>query len=71
VVTLPDAISKKRRDYYCGPWESEQAQRQYASLIVKWELAGRCWPIEAKPGIPLRDVYAYYSHWTKTYTLPN
>ncbi len=48
VVTLVDAVTAQRRDYYCGPWGSIESTETYSRLIRVCESSGRRLP--ARPG---------------------
>ena len=44
IVTLTDAVTKQRRDYWLGPHGSPESRERYHRLIAEWEAAGRRLP---------------------------
>ena len=44
IVTLRDAVTKERRDYWLGLHNSPESRERYHRLIAEWEAAGRCLP---------------------------
>ena len=44
VVTLPDAKTRKRRNYYLGAYDTAQSREKYHRLIAAWEANGRRFP---------------------------
>jgi integrase len=51
IVTLTDAATKKRRDYWLGPYGTPESRERYHRLIAEWESLGRRLPdpIETAP----------------------
>jgi integrase len=43
-VTLPDAATGRRKDYWLGEFESPASRRKYARLIAAWEATDRSLP---------------------------
>ncbi len=48
LVTLTDAVTKQRRDYWLGAFGSAESREQYHRIIAEWEAAGRRLP--RRPG---------------------
>ncbi len=46
VVTLTDKISKKRRDFWLGEYDSSESHEKYARVVAEWEAAGRRLPAQ-------------------------
>jgi integrase len=44
VVTLVDARTQRRHDYYLGSYNTPESRQRYFRLIAAWEAAGRCLP---------------------------
>ncbi len=44
LVTLTDAATKKRRDYWLGEYDTPPSRERYHRLIAEWEAAGRRLP---------------------------
>ena len=49
LVTLRDARTKKRRDYWLGPANSPESREKYHIVIAAWEASGRCFPDPTNP----------------------
>ena len=41
IVTLTDAKTGKRRDYWLGTYDSRQSKERYHRLLAAWEAGGR------------------------------
>ena len=50
IVTLTDARTKKRKDYWLGPFDSPESRELYHCIIAEWEANGRRLP--AAPNRP-------------------
>ena len=44
VVTLTDAVTKRRRDFYLGPFNSPKIRERYHRIVGEWEAIGRRLP---------------------------
>jgi len=44
IVTLTDAVTKRRKDYWLGPFDSPASRERYHRLIAEWEARGRRLP---------------------------
>ncbi len=44
IVTLPDSVTRKRKDYWLGEYDSSESREIYHRLIAEWEGAGRRLP---------------------------
>jgi hypothetical protein len=45
VVTLPDGAGG-RKDYYLGPWGSEESKKEYARIVTEWQTTRAHLPAE-------------------------
>jgi len=48
IVTLTDAVTKRRRDYWLGEYGSPASRERYHRLIAAWEAGGPRWPAPQK-----------------------
>lgn len=74
VVTLPDSSTKpqRRRDFYCGTWDTPESRTRYSELIFQWETAGRRWPCQnVVDGISIAEIILQYWRWAETYYTPS
>ena len=55
VVTLGDAVTKRRRDFYLGERGTEEAQTAYLRLLADWREVGRRIDGLRSPGDERRD----------------
>jgi len=75
VVTLPDAASKKRRNYYLGAYDTPESREAYHRLIAAWEAIDRRLPdAPAEPKGPsgsnamtINELSLAYWRFAKTY----
>lgn len=78
LVTLTDAVSKKRRDYWLGTYGTPESRELYHRIIAEWEARGRRLPepeeagadsSPAKPssGITISEVIHRYWPWAEGY----
>lgn len=44
LVTLTDAVTKKRRDYWLGEYGTPESRELYYQVIAEWEARGRRFP---------------------------
>ena len=44
LVTLTDSVTKKRRDYWLGVFNSQESRERYHRVIAEWEANGRRLP---------------------------
>ena len=54
IVTLTDAKTKKRRDYWLGEINSLESREKYHIVIAAWEAKGRCFLDAGDPSNPRR-----------------
>lgn len=84
LVTLTDAVTKRRRDYWLGPYGSAESREAYHRVVAAWEAAGRRWPeVETRPAkraVDARDepegptvatLISAYWKWAKAYYATN
>jgi integrase len=86
IVTLTDAATKRRRDYWLGEYGTPASRERYHRLIAAWEAGGRRHPDPIDAGIerrandePVADdgrptvatVIAAYWRWAQRYYQPN
>lgn len=75
VVTLTDVTTKRRRDYWLGPYDTPASRERYHRLIAAWEGAGRRWPTlhdetRDPPGpdtLLIVELVRQYWRWAKSY----
>ena len=41
VVTLTDAVTKRRRSFYLGPYDTPESRERYHRIVAQWEANGR------------------------------
>jgi hypothetical protein len=41
IVTLTDAVTRKRRDYWLGEYDSPESHEMYRRVLASWEGSGR------------------------------
>jgi hypothetical protein len=41
IVTLRDAVTRRARDYWLGPYNTPQSREKYHRIIADWEANGR------------------------------
>ena len=78
IVTLTDALSGKRKDYWLGEYGSRASYERYHRLLARWEACGRRFPPpeESESGEPrvvrcvlVQDISAaYWEHASSYYT---
>jgi len=51
IVTLTDAVTKRRRDYWLGEYGTPASRERYHRLIAAWEAGGRRHPDRIDAGI--------------------
>lgn len=86
IVTLTDAATKRRRDYWLGEYGSPASRERYHRLIAAWEAGSRRHPDPADAGIErgagaraeasdgrptVAMVIAAYWRWAQRYYQPN
>tara|TARA_R110002111_G_scaffold244674_1_gene306917 strand:+ start:114 stop:1361 length:1248 start_codon:yes stop_codon:yes gene_type:complete len=73
VLTLMDSVTKQRREYKLGVYNSPESLEMYHNLIAKWEASNRCLPRIVKPdeqdqtGPSVSAVCLEYIRWAKEY----
>ena len=73
LVTLTDAVTRKRRDYWLGPHGTAESRERYYRVVAEWEASGRRLP--PPPDAPVcrgdqptvTEVIRGYWSWAKTY----
>jgi integrase len=79
VVTLSDAVTKRRQDYYLGPYGSPESYERYHALLAWWESTGRRLPdkpkqTKARPSqgpLMSRILADYWRHCQNYYVKPD
>lgn len=77
IVTFTDVHTKKRRDYWLGPYGSPESRELYYRLIAEWEASDRRLP--HTPVVPtsgaavltIAEVIRDYWHWVTGYYTPS
>lgn len=70
LVTLRDAVTKRARDYWLGPYNTPQSRELYCRVIADWEANGRRLidPPQLDPAVPrsitILEVGNEYRKWT-------
>jgi integrase len=72
IVTLQDAVTKVRRDYWLGDFDTPESRERYHRLIAQWEAQGRVLPApEQLPGGPkkitVEEIINSYRKWAESY----
>lgn len=74
VVTLSDARTKKRRDYWLGPYGSPESYERYYRILAEWEAGKRTLPTIETERAPSADgikvfevIHAYWSYAREHY----
>ena len=55
IVTLTDSVTRYRKDYWLGPYDSSESRELYHRVLAQWESGGRRLPVMWHRLIPLRD----------------
>jgi integrase len=79
LVTLTDAVTRRRKDFWLGEYGTPESRERYHRLIGKWEAAGRRlpsgdWdiaPAERGAGMKISELVVEYFDWAKKYYRPN
>jgi hypothetical protein len=45
IVTLTDSVTRYRKDYWLGPYNSPQSRELYHRVLAQWESSGRRLPV--------------------------
>lgn len=74
LVTLTDAATKRRKDYWLGPYGAAASREMYHRVIAAWEANGRRWPrlepdqVTRPPGgTQIKEIVGEYWRWAKGY----
>jgi len=76
LVTLTDAVTKRRRDYWLGEYGTPESRERYHRLIAEWEARGRRLPDpavidspgqSADGGPTVKEIVHEYWSWAKGY----
>lgn len=79
LVTLTDAVTKRRRDYWLGEYGTSASRERYHRLIAEWEANGRRLPdpavvdggADAASGeVTIKEVIREYWRWARGYDQP-
>ena len=77
LVTLTDAHSKRRRDYWLGPYAAPASRELYHRVIADWEAGGRRWPTLRSEGpaadanaLTIAELVRQYWRWAQGYYHP-
>ncbi len=63
VVTLTDSVTKMRRDYPLGEFDTPQSRERYHQLVAHWEASGRRLPARKRDGdcgLTINELIAAY-----------
>lgn len=86
IVTLTDSVTKRRRDYWLGAYNTPESRERYHRIIAAWEANDRRHPepedagiVSARRAKPTQDddrptvamVIAAYWKWARQYYQPN
>jgi hypothetical protein len=76
VVTLLDVVTRQRRDYWLGTFDTPQSRQRYYRLIAQWEANGRTLPeAETAPDGPskitVEEIINDYRKWAQSYYTPS
>ena len=53
LVTLSDSLTKRRKDFWLGEYDTAQSRERYHRTIAEWESNDRRWPsISEDPSTP-------------------
>lgn len=78
IVTLTDAVSKRRKDFWLGPYGSADSRERYHRIIAAWEAGGRrlsgLSALDENPpagvGPRIKEIIHQYWTWAKDYYRP-
>lgn len=75
IVTLMDAVTKERRDYWLGAFGTPESRERYHRLIADWESQGRVLPSPEEPSggpaqIAIEEIIAPYWKWAQSFYAP-
>ena len=77
LVTLCDAVTKQRRDYWLGEYDTPESRERYYRVIAAWEAAGRRLPaidVNRERSDPSQtaivEVILEYWRWAESYYRP-
>lgn len=71
IVTLTDAVTKHRRDYWLGAYGSPESRELYHQVLAEWEAAGRRLPQAPTNadgpvgGVTINEMTNAYWRWAK------
>lgn len=75
IVTLTDAATKRRKDFWLGEYDSPESRQEYYRVIAAWEANSRRWPDRrnsaGEAGPTIDEIVAPYWRWAKAYYHPN
>ena len=69
IVTLTDAVTKQRRDYWLGEYGTPESREFYHQILAEWEANGRRLPAPPQTtdgplaGMTVAEVLAAYRNW--------
>ena len=73
IVTLTDSVTRYRKDYWLGPYDSSESRELYHRVLAQWESGGRRLPVtlDDKPAdltlVSISEVLNAYWKWASTY----
>jgi hypothetical protein len=78
LVTLTDAVTRKRRDYWLGEYGTPESREACHRVIAAWEANGRRWPEPVTyegatvpgAGPTITEVVLQYWRWAEGYYRP-
>ena len=69
IVTLTDSVTRYRKDYWLGPYDSPESRELYHRVLAQWESGGRRLPVtlDDKPAdiaqVSVAEVINAYWKW--------
>lgn len=78
LVTLTDAVTKRRKDFWLGPNASPESRELYHRVIAQWEAGGRRLSAlsvaddspRSAAGLMVKRIVHQYWAWAKDYYRP-
>ncbi|OAI41515.1 hypothetical protein AYO40_00340 [Planctomycetaceae bacterium SCGC AG-212-D15] len=68
IVTLTDAITKRRHDVLLGPYETPASKNEYKRVVLEWESNGRRFHVgPAAPDLTIAELVGRYWQHVQTY----
>ena len=73
IVEFTDSVTRYRKDYWLGPYDSPESRELYHRVLAQWESSGRRLPVtlDDKPAditqVSVGEVLNDYWKWASTY----